>query len=458
MKFDTINPATEEVIATYETMSDGKVFAIARKTQKAFLDWRRLDIAERTPYAKRLARLLRNNKRKYATIMSTEMGKPLTEAIGEIEKCAWMAEVYADYAESWLADEIVEADGLEHRVIFQPLGVIMAIMPWNFPFWQALRFAIPTLLAGNVSILKHASTCTGSSLAIEQLLRDAEFPEHTFISIVANHDTIGKLIASDIIDGVSFTGSFEAGAKIAEQAGRYMKKAVLELGGSDPFIVLEDIDINRTAAAAVTGRMINTGQSCIAAKRFIVVEEVAEAFTGKLAEMMSKLIVGNPLDEKTMVGPLVQKQALDEMVEFVKDAQEKGACVVTGGHPVDKPGYFFEPTVLTDVTLDMNVAQQEVFGPVAPVFTVRGDRQAVTLANATEFGLGGSVWTKNLARGTAIAHSIESGCVFVNHVTKSDPRMPFGGVKKSGIGRELSRFGIREFVNIKGFNLYTHDS
>jgi len=350
------------------------------------------------------------------------MGKPLTEAIEEIEKCAWMVKVFTDYAESWLADEIVEADGLEHRVIFQPLGVVMAIMPWNFPFWQVLRFAIPTLLAGNVSILKHASICTGSSLAIEQLARDAGFPEHTFRAIIANHDVIGKLMSSDIINGISFTGSFEAGAKIAEQAGRYMKKSVLELGGSDPFIVLED------------------------------------AFTEKLAEIMSDLRVGNPLDETTIVGPLFQKQALDEMVCFVKDAKEKGAKIVTGGKPLGKQGYFFEPTVLANITLDMDVAQQEVFGPVAPVFTVRDDKEAVMLANTTDFGLGGSVWTKNLARGTAIARSIDSGCIFVNHITKSDPRMPFGGVKKSGIGRELSRFGIREFVNIKGFNLYSHDS
>jgi len=341
MKFETINPATEEVIATYEMMSDKEVFSITRKTQKAFLDWRQQDITERISYANELARLLRTRKRKYATLVSTEMGKPLTEAIEEIEKCAWMVKVFTDYAESWLADEIVEADGLEHRVIFQPLGVVMAIMPWNFPFWQVLRFAIPTLLAGNVSILKHASTCTGSSLAIEQLARDAGFPEHTFRAIIANHDVIGKLMSSDIINGISFTGSFEAGAKIAEQAGRYMKKSVLELGGSDPFIVLEDVDINRTATAAVKGRMINTGQSCIAAKRFIVIEEVADAFTEKLAEMMSDLRVGNPLDEKTIVGPLSQKQALDEMVCFVKDAQEKGAQIVTGGKPLGKQGYFF---------------------------------------------------------------------------------------------------------------------
>jgi succinate-semialdehyde dehydrogenase/glutarate-semialdehyde dehydrogenase len=384
------------------------------------------------------------------------MGKPLTEAIDEIKKCAWMTEIYADNVEKWLADEIIDADGLEHRVIYQPLGVILSIMPWNFPFWQVLRFAVPTLLAGNVSILKHASLCTGCSLAIEQLVADAGFPDYTFKSIITDHAIINRLIASDAINGVSFTGSIEAGANVAEQAGRHLKKAVLELGGSDPFIVLDDVDINVVAMAAVKGRMINTGQSCIAAKRFIVDNAIIDAFTEKICGLMSELIVGDPLDEKTMVGPLANKKALDQMVAFVNDAQKKGAQILTGGHPMDKKGYFFEPTVLTDVTQEMMVAKQEVFGPIAPLFTVKDEKEAVTLANATDFGLGGSIWTKDIERGARIARSVESGCLFVNHITKSDPRMPFGGVKKSGIGRELSIFGIREFVNVKGLNVYKH--
>lgn len=456
MTFETVNPATGEPIATYEVMRTEEVFDVTEKAHHAFLEWRQRSVAERVPFMRKLAQVLRHHKREYAELMSTEMGKPIRESLAEIEKCAWMAEVYADNAPAWLADETVNADGVEHRVAFQPLGVILAVMPWNFPFWQALRCAVPALLAGNTVILKHASACTGSALAIEEALHEAGFPAYTFRTIIVEHATIEKLVASDLIRGVSLTGSVAAGASVAKQAGRHLKKMVLELGGADPFIVLDDVDVAMVAEQATRGRMINTGQSCIAAKRFIVHKDVVDTFTQKFAERMEQLTVGSPLDEATEVGPLINKAALIQMTAFVQDAVEKGARVVTGGAPLDRRGYFFAPTVLTNVTQNMRVAREEVFGPIAPVFTVPDVEQAVHLANDTPFGLGGSVWTPDATRGMAIAREVEAGCLFVNHITKSDPRLPFGGVKHSGVGRELARYGLREFVNVKTLNRYEH--
>ena len=456
MTFETVNPATGQPIKTYETMSQEEVFTIAEKIYPTFLEWRERSVSDRVPYVRRLANVLRSNQQEYAELMTTEMGKPLRESLAEIEKCAWMADVYAGNASNWLANEPVKADGLEHRVVFQPLGIILAIMPWNFPFWQALRCAVPALLAGNAVILKHARVCTGSGLAVEAAMQEAGFPEDVFRTVIADHATIDGLIASDLVQGVSLTGSVEAGRAVAATAGRHLKKMVLELGGSDPFIVLDDVDVEAVAEQAVTGRMINTGQSCIAAKRFIVHEKVADAFIESFAERMQQLRVGDPLDMATEVGPLVDEASLEQMEAFVRDAVEKGATVVTGGAAINRAGFFFEPTVLADVTRDMRVAREEVFGPVAPVFTREDEEQAVTLANDTPFGLGGSVWTRDEERGMNIARRVEAGCVFVNHITKSDPRLPFGGIKKSGIGRELARYGLHEFVNVKTLNLYRH--
>ncbi len=453
---ETVNPATGQPIATYETMAEDELFDIADRAHLAFGEWRRLSVEERVPYVQRLAAVLREHRQEYAELMTREMGKPLRESVAEIEKCAWMAEVYADNAPAWLADEHVEADGLEHRIVFQPLGVILAVMPWNFPFWQALRCAIPALLAGNTVLLKHASICTGSALAIEAALREAGFPVDVFRTVIAGHDLIERLVAADVVRGVSLTGSVDAGRAVAATAGRHLKKMVLELGGSDPFIVLDDVDMDAVAAQAVRGRMINTGQSCIAAKRFIVHADVAEMFIEMLADKMEHLRVGDPLDMATEAGPLASETAVAQMETFVEDALDGGAHLVTGGHGLDRPGFFFQPTVLADVTCDMRVARNEVFGPVAPVFTVADDAEAVALANKTRFGLGGSVWTRDTARGMAIARRIEAGCMFVNHITKSDPRLPFGGIKQSGIGRELARHGLHEFVNVKTLNCYRH--
>ncbi len=454
MKFKTVNPANEEVIAEYDSMSREEVFDIAESCNAAFRKWRDLRVSQRAPYFLRLAEVLRKNKDRFARLMTTEMGKPIKEAAAEVEKCAWTAEVFADKAEDWLREEPMEADGKRHVVFYEPLGVILSIMPWNFPFWQALRFGIPTLLAGNVSILKHASNVPQCALAIEEAFREAGFPDNTFRTVLADHATISELIASDMIHGVSLTGSTEAGERIAELAGKHLKKVVLELGGSDPFIVLEDADIEAAAKTAALARTLNTGQSCIAAKRFIVVDSVAQPFARRFAEYLSKLKVGDPTEETTEVGPLVNGQAVMDMEEVVRDALSKGAQVLTGGKRLDRKGYFFQPTLLANVRPDMKVVTSEVFGPVAPIVTVKDEEEAIQVANDTEFGLGGSVWTRDLERGVRVARRIEAGLLFVNAMTKSDPRMPFGGVKKSGLGRELSKFGIREFVNVKAVNIY----
>ena len=457
MIFKTINPATEEMIAEFDTLTKEYVLEIGEECNLAFESWKVLSIQERAGYMRKLASVLRANKAEYARLITLEMGKPIKESFSEVEKCAWAAEVYAENAEAWLAEECVDADGTAHKVIYQPLGVILSIMPWNFPFWQALRFAIPTLIAGNVTILKHSNTVPQCALAMEKAFMDAGFPRDVFRTVLADHETIAVLMGSDIIKGVSFTGSTEAGAMVAELAGRNLKKVVLELGGSDPFIVLEDADIEFAAKNAVLGRTISNGQSCIAAKRFIIVEEVAEHFSNRFAELMSGLVVGDPFDENTDIGPLVTEQALKTLEDQVGDAISKGATVLTGGKRIGEKGYYYAPTVLSNTTLAMRVMTEEVFAPVAPIIVVKNDSEAIKVANATEFGLGGSVWTSDLERGERMAREIEAGSVFVNNITKSDPRMPFGGVKKSGIGRELAKFGLKEFVNVKGLNIYQHD-
>lgn len=455
MKFKTINPATGEVLKEYTLMKKEEVFTIAEKCNAAQAIWKKKSLKERAADMVKLAAVLRRNKEKYAAVITEEMGKPMKDAAAEIEKCAWTAEVYAKHAEKWLEEEAVEADGIKHRVIFQPLGIIVAVMPWNFPFWQALRFGIPALLAGNTGMLKHASATTGTALAVESTFKEAGFPENVFRTIIADHNTIAELVAHPLIKGVSLTGSTPAGKKIAAIAGQHLKKVVLELGGSDPFIVCEDVDIEFAAMNAVKGRFQNCGQSCIAAKRFIVHEKIADAFSRRLAELAGKLVVGNPHDTNTTMGPLMNENAAKNIEMQVREAVTEGAKVLTGGKKM--PGAFYPPTVLANITKEMKVVNEEVFGPVAPVIVVKSDDEAVEIANNTPFGLGGSVWTKDLKRGERIARQIEAGSVFVNSIVKSDPRMPFGGTKESGLGRELSHWGLREFVNIKGLSVYKHE-
>jgi acyl-CoA reductase-like NAD-dependent aldehyde dehydrogenase len=391
---------------------------------------------------------MRKNKDEYSRTITEEMGKPIRQATAEVEKCAWLCDYYSETAESFLRDELIPTEFRKSFVSFEPLGVIAGIMPWNFPFWQAMRFAVPALTAGNVEILKHSSVCLGSALKLEDAFLEAGFPEGVFQCVIGNPIAGEALIKSDI-DAVSVTGSIDTGKRVAELASKNLKKFVLELGGSDPFIVLEDADLNQTAYMAAQSRLLNTGQSCIAAKRFIVVKDVADKFIKLFVENTEAEVVGDPMDVKTTVGPLVRESQRQALAIQVEDARNKGANILTGGNPIDGEGYFFEPTVLGDVKHEMKVVREEVFGPAAPVIVVEGEEEAVAEANNSEFGLGASIWTNNLERGIRLGRQIQSGIVSINEMVKSDPRLPFGGTKSSGIGRELSEFGIREFVNIK---------
>jgi len=452
--YQTVNPATGEVLRSYETMTADAAMAVLAAAHAAQPDWAARPIAERARCAARLAAVLRARKGEWARLMTLEMGKPIGESTAEIVKCAWLCEVYAERAEAWLAEEPVAADGRDHRVVYQPLGVILSIMPWNFPFWQALRFAVPTLLAGNASVLKHARNVTGCALALEVALREAGFPADLFRTVLADHEVTAALLGDPRTAGVSLTGSTAAGRQVAALAGRHLKTCVLELGGSDPFIVLADADLDRAVQGAVTGRLLNTGQSCIAAKRFLVESPVYAEFTSRFAAAMAARRLGDPLDPETEVGAVVNAEELANLLAQIADAVGRGARLVCGGRQVERPGTFLAPTVLAEVTPQMRVWREEVFGPVAPVMAVGDADEAVRLANQSDYGLGGSVWTADLARGEAIARRLECGSAFVNGIVRSDPRLPFGGGKQSGLGRELGWFGLRAFTNVKGLNLY----
>lgn len=454
MKFTTVSPTTNEVNGEYELFKREQVFEVLDACNEEFISWKSKTLDERRSYFNKLAEVLREHQEPWARLMTEEMGKPISEARAEIEKCAWAAEVYADHAAEWLKEEIVEADGVVNKVVFQPLGVIAAIMPWNYPFWQALRFAIPTLLVGNTALLKHSNVVPRCAMAIEEAFKLAGFPENTFRALLMDHDTTSLLIGSDKVRGISLTGSTGAGKKIASMAGLHLKKVVLELGGSDPFIVMEDADLDMAAKAAVQGRFGNCGQSCVASKRFLIHENVVEKFSQKFTEETQKLVLGDPLDADTSMGPMVSQSALEEVEEQLQDALHKGAKLLAGGKRIGRKGFFFEPTVLSNTNQDMKVVSEEVFGPIAPIVSVKTINEAIDIANSSEFGLGGSVWTRDLSRGEAVAMQIDSGIVFVNSISKSDPRMPFGGIKNSGIGRELGRYGMMEFANAKGVSVY----
>lgn len=454
LRFKTVNPATGEAIREFETISKSEALEHAQKSRLAFEKWKDLSVESRANYLRNLVEVLRKHKDQYARIMTLEMGKPIAQSLAEIEKCAWAAEVYAENGQRWLEEEIYQTDAAQSMVVFQPLGVILSIMPWNFPFWQALRFGIPTLLAGNTGLLRHSNVCPESAIAIEDACREAGFPEYVWKTIISDHSTVDALVASNWIAGVSLTGSEQVGAKIGQLAGSYLKKCVLELGGSDPFIVLDDVDLDVAAKNAALARAINSGQSCIAAKRFIVSEKVIKDFAMKFAEYMQRLKVGDPMDTSTEVGPLVREDQIREIEGQVADAVKLGGRILTGGKRLDRNGFFYSPTVIDNVTLNMRVVREEVFGPVAPIIPARNDEEAMRLANDSEFGLGAGIWSSSRERALKLAKRIETGVVFINEIVKSDPRMPFGGVKKSGVGRELSKYGLREFVNVKGISIY----
>ncbi|AOU97124.1 succinate-semialdehyde dehydrogenase [Acidihalobacter yilgarnensis] len=449
MSFPSINPATGETVATYAAMTGVQVDDALNRCVEAQRTWAKMSFAARAQRMHALSDQLLAGKAEYAALMSHEMGKLHAQGIAEIEKCAWVCRFYADHAEAFLTPETVETEAHRSFVNFRPMGVVLAIMPWNYPFWQVLRFAAPTLMAGNGAVLKHAPNVFGSSLAIETLFREAGFPEHLFRSLLIDIPETTAAIHDPRIAAVSITSSVRAGRAVAAEAGRALKKCVLELGGSDPFIVLEDADLDRAVEAGITARFQNSGQSCIAAKRFIVVDAVYDDFERRFVEAVHRLRMGDPMDAATQVGPQARVDLRDELADQVQRTARAGARILAGGEVPTGPGAFYPPTVLAGVEAGMAAWSEELFGPVATLIRVPDEAEAIRVANATEFGLSGSVWTRDLARGERIAaHEIESGAAFVNSMSKSDPRMPFGGIRHSGYGRELSIYGIREFVNI----------
>ena len=449
MTFQSINPATEAVLATFDEFTAHQTEAALQDADTAFRAWRRASVAERAKPMRRAAALLRERKAKYGGLITAEMGKPIVAAEAEVEKCAWACEFYADNAERFLANEPVRTEARASYVAFEPLGVVLAVMPWNFPFWQVFRFAAPTLMAGNTAVLKHASNVPQCALAIEEVFRDAAFPSGGFRTLLLGGAAVDALIADPRIRAVSLTGSDLTGEKVAVAAGRALKKTVLELGGSDAFIVLRDADLQSAAAVAVKARFQNTGQSCIAAKRFIVEAEVADEFERLFAAAITQLKVGDPTDRSVDIGPLARGDLRDALDRQVRESVKQGARMVLGGKPVPGRGFFYEPTLLTKVTREMPALREETFGPVAALVRVPDADAAIALANDSQFGLGASLWTQDLDRARQLAGRIEAGSVFVNAMVASDPRLPFGGVKRSGYGRELASFGIHEFVNIQ---------
>ncbi|NOZ02978.1 MAG: NAD-dependent succinate-semialdehyde dehydrogenase [Deltaproteobacteria bacterium] len=445
----SMNPATEELIKDYPEHEPQEVDAALDQAARAFAGWRETPFTTRAGLMHEAARVLRDGAERYARLMTREMGKTIVSAQAEVEKCAWVCDYYADTAEEHLAPERIATDASDSFVRFDPLGPVLAVMPWNFPFWQVFRFAAPALMAGNTALLKHASNVPGCALAIEEIFHAAGFPEGTFRTLLVGSRAVESMIRHPVVQAVTLTGSEPAGIAVASQAGSVLKKTVLELGGADPFIVLADADIVDAAANATLGRCINTGQSCIAAKRFIVEDRVADQFEEVFTARMKDLKVGDPMDRGTDIGPMAREDLLDELQDQVDRSLKEGARLVTGGQRLDRRGYYYPPTVIADVKPGMAVFDEETFGPVAPVIRARDADHAVELANSSALGLGGSVWTSDTEKGRALAARIESGSVFVNGIVKSDPRLPFGGVKRSGYGRELSRWGIREFVNIK---------
>jgi len=448
--FQAVDPSTAEPGRRYEGHTQDEALAIARAARAAFPAWSATPFAERARLMRAAAAVLRRRRDEFAELMCAEMGKVLADGRAEVEKCAAGCDFYADHAERFLADEAVDFGDLKAKVVYRPLGTILAVMPWNFPFWQVFRFAAPTLMAGNTAVLKHASNVPGCALAIEEVFREAGFPADMFRTALVPSGTVKALIEDDAIAAVSLTGSVDAGRKVAAQAGAVLKKCVLELGGSDAYLVLDDADIEAAARTAAGARMVNAGQSCIAGKRFVVLASVREAFEQALARHMQAFEIGDPRAEGTKLGPLVRVKDRDGVHDQVRRSVEAGARLLTGGEVPDRPGAWYPPTVLTGVRPGMAAYDEEVFGPVAAVIEARDEADAVRIANDSPFGLGSGVLTGDLARGERLASdALEAGMSFVNQNVRSDPRLPFGGIKHSGYGRELALFGIREFVNIK---------
>ncbi len=445
----SINPYTNELINQYKPLEEVELISKINEANAAFLEWRDVSISERARLMSNCSRVLLENVERYANVITSEMGKIPSESEAEIEKCAWVCRYYAQNASRFLQSENITTDASESYVRYDPLGTILAVMPWNFPFWQVFRFAAPTLMAGNTGLLKHASNVTGCALEIESVFREAGFPSGVFTTLAISSDMVEEVIKHPTVQGVSLTGSEKAGAAVASNAGREIKRSLLELGGSDPFIVLKDADINDAVEVAVSSRMLNCGQSCIAAKRFIIVEDVYEKFIQKFVRKIETLNFYDPESGKGKIAPMAREDLRTEVLDIIEDAVNKGAKVLTDDRVPDKVGVWMTPTVISEVTHEMRAYREEIFGPVAIVYKVQNESEAVQLANDSEFGLGASIFTKDLVKARELARRINTGAVFVNGMVKSDPRLPFGGVKRSGYGRELGRAGIMEFVNQK---------
>lgn len=450
MNLVSINPANNKILESHKEISTEKINQIINSSYNTYLEWRNESISYRSKMMRDLAELLKQKKEKLGALMTQEMGKPIKQSIAEAEKCAWVCEYYADNAERFLSKKEISTDSKKSFISFQPIGLVLAIMPWNFPFWQVFRFASPTLMAGNVGILKHASNVQGCAKQIEKLFLEAGFPEYAFSNLVIGSNKVSNVINNPLVRAITLTGSAPAGKSVASHAGSLLKKTVLELGGNDPYIILEDADLNNAVESCIAGRMLNTGQSCIAAKRFIVVKARLDEFIDKVEQKINNMKMGDPLDSNIDIGPMVNTDARDELHQQVLMSIEKGAKLISGGKIPESDGSFYPPTLLTNVEPGMSAFDDELFGPVAVIISAKDQAHAIDLANKTNYGLGAAIFTADLDKGEKIAiNELEAGSCFVNDFVKSDPRLPFGGIKESGYGRELSEFGILEFVNIK---------
>ncbi|MDE1824768.1 MAG: aldehyde dehydrogenase family protein [Candidatus Micrarchaeota archaeon] len=449
MAIRSINPATGEFNKEIEELTDSQALEVCKAAKIASKKWHEIGLEERLLHVKRLGEVLRERKGEYARLATLEMGRLLVDAEREIGRCADLCDLYVRSAKVWLEDELVETEFKKSVVSFDPIGVVLAVMPWNFPYSQVFRCTVPAMVVGNAVVLRHSNSVPICALAIEDAFKKAGFPENTFRTIITQRTAVAKLVRSKFVDGVSFTGSTSAGREIAQIAARNIKKCVLELGGSNPFIVLDDADIELAATQAVETRIPSCGQSCSASKRFIVVKAVAEEFKRRVVEKTNALVIGDPSDKNTRIGPVANLNQLKSLEEQVGDARKKGARIECGGERYGKTGFFYRPTVITAVKRNMKVMKEEVFGPVIPIIQVKNGEEAIRLANDTEFGLGGSVWTTDTVKGERLARRIDAGVVCVNRGASSDNRMPFGGTKRSGIGREFSRYGLLEFANIR---------
>lgn len=450
MKIQTINPTTGQVLESYDCLNPQETHEKLNKSHEAFLAWKQTPFSKRKSLMLQLAQLIKNKADELAQLMTSEMGKPITAGKAEINKCAWLCEHYAEHAEEYLAPKVVQTEMRKAKVSYQPLGIVFAIMPWNFPFWQVFRFAVPSLMAGNVAVLKHAPISSGTGNKIEELFLEAGFPKHVFQHLIVDNDGAAKIIEHPAVIAVTLTGSGSAGSAVASHAGKFLKKSVLELGGNDPYLVLEDADLDLAANCIVTSRLNNSGQVCIAAKRIIVLKSVEKELVQKIMEQMSGFKMGDPFHPDTKLGPLARSDLRDNLHIQVEKSLKQGAKLLLGGIIPDGQGYFYPPTLLTDVKPGMPAFDEELFGPVISIISANNEKEAIAYANQSQYGLGGAVFTRDLEKGEHIAtYEIEVGVCFVNAFVASDPRLPFGGIKESGYGRELSKEGILEFVNTK---------